>query len=837
MTLQMNLHGDGWVLARAPAKSAGPNWKEAIPCSVPGNIVIDLYQAGLVADPYFGENFRGCKWVDQWTFWYRKTFMTPEVVQGAEKANYYLQFDGLDTFTEIYLNGKSIGKTHNMFMRHRFDITGLVRNQGVNELIVRIDPVSALTIEYADKHGIDLSALGPVAFGYTERVIARKAQMSYGWDQTPHLLAGGIFRNVYLQVCESSCLGEWGWNVCELNLEAQTCILYLQGDVNPFQDEHGELSVSVAGQCQTSSFSGKAKVVEGKWSTHIQVQDARFWWPLALGPANLYKLDIRLEASDGRLLDQRDAKIGLRTFEVITEPKTMQIADYRIGRPDKTTVMDSGSNEGPWTRIPLVEPVEVEVSAFNARVNGENVFLKGFNWQNPEALFGCERADKVERLLDYAVSANANMLRLWGGGTIEIDEFYEMCSAKGIMVWQDFYYACAIYPTDNAAFQQEARIEAADMIARLRNHTCLAMWCGDNESDMIYHDRGMDPQTNVLNKVILPEMLRRYDIQKRYYHPSSPSGGPYPRSDWGGDKRNWGACSPEDNYRHVRQENTRMMSEGGYYTLPALDSIRKFMPIAFEWPLNNSTWALHNGSVDRTLNERKFLIGIEKCINYFDRIDSLEKAVEVSQFAHAWGTKLIAERCRQRKYDCGGVLLWKLNATWPCADGMAVDYYLKPLPSLLYIREAYKPVSVSITQHFEDTKADVTIYVSNDLLREVRSKLMIFIAEAGSDGRLTQVLGTQSKDLIIPVNSSRLVSSIAVRDLNHRDVVFGAILELADVQEAAVGLFSLEPRAIYRALKAHDFDQHKLCRSAVAVNSNMEQAFLEKPIFGGIRYE
>jgi beta-mannosidase len=477
--------------------------------------------------------------------------------------------------------------------------------------------------------------------------------------------------------------------------------------------------------------------------------------------------------------------------------------------------MDTGAESGPWTRVPLDRPTEVEVSPFLVKVNGINVFLKGFNWQNPEVLFGCESVEKVEQLLNYALYANANALRLWGGATVEIDEFYKLCSKKGLLVWQDFYYACAIYPTDHPQFQQTVAAEAADMILRLRNHTCLAMWCGDNESDMIYFDKGIDPASNVVNKVVLPRVLLEHDIQRRYYHPSSPSGGPYPRSDWGGDKRNWGACSPYGNYRHIRQENARLMSEGGYYVLPHMDSIRKFMPRTMEWPLNNATWALHSGSVDTTLSARRFLEGMEACVRYFDTIDSLEKAVEVSQFAHAWGTKLIAERCRQRKFDCGGVLLWKLAASWPCADGMVVDYYLRALLSLEYMREAYKMVNVSITQDFADSHADAEVYVSNDLLREMKGTLEIFTTEVDEEGKMDKFCRLELMDLVIEANSSKPVRRIRTVGLNVENFVIGAVLRLEGYAEYAVGLFTLEPRAAYRALKAHRYDQQLLCRNIV----------------------
>jgi beta-mannosidase len=815
------LNGDDWQLTRSPVKLEKPDWRELIPCAVPGNLVADLFAIGLVPDPYYGENFRAVAWVAEWTFWYRKFFEVEQLKEKKDNHKVYLNFDGIDTFAEIYVNGTSVGKVHNMFMRHRFDVTPFVRHDAENELVVRIDPVRAATQSYASEHGFDIDQLGPAAFGYPERTITRKAQMSYGWDQTPHLLAGGIYRNISLQISEGPYLGDWSWHVDQLQVETRSCLLYLQGEVI---DADRQLNIEISGQCKTSSFSASSQVINGLWELSIPIRHAELWWPLGLGEANLYDIEIKLIDEQSTVFDVKKEKLGLRTVEVVTEPRKKITVDYRIGKPDNNTIMDTGSDEGPWTRVALEEPEEVESTPFIVKVNGQNVFLKGFDWQNPEILFGTETPEKIEKLLDYAVYTHSNCLRLWGGATIEIDEFYQMCSEKGLLVWQDFYFACAIYPVHHPIFQQEIKAEAADMIKRLRNHTCVAMWCGDNESDMIYFDRGIDPETNTINKKILPELLAVYDKQKRYYHPSSPSGGPYPRSDWGGDKRNWGACSPYGNYKHIRQENARIMSEGGYYVLPSVKSIRRFLPKQFEWPLNNMTWALHNGTVDKTIEQRRFVEGIEKCITYFEEISSLEQAVEVSQFAHAWGTKLLAERCRQIKYECGGVLLWKLNASWPCADGMVVDYYLEALLSLEYMREAYKPVSVSITQYFADPKADVEVYVSNDLLSPIDAQLDIFCAEIADTGELTNVLLYKSMRLTIEANISEKIGSLKIENYPQEKIIFGSVLQYEDGSNQSVGLFSLEPRAIYKALKVYHYDQQQLCVEACSLGKKASQS-------------
>lgn len=784
-----------WQLTRAPVGEKTPDWESALPARVPGNIVDDLHRAGLLPDPFYGENFRSCKWTELETFWYRRTLPALESEHGAVR----LCFDGIDTFGEIFVNGHSLGTVHNMHRRWRFDLSGLLRGDGSDELVVRIDPPDAAAHVWAASVGVVPESVERPVFGYPERIYARKAQMSYGWDQTPCLLTGGIHRGVRLEFESGPVLEDFSWRVESLDLAHATATVVVEGAV----PGGGGLMVALEAEGKSTEFAGEAAVDGDHFRIVCLVGKAEFWWPNGMGEPHLYECSLRLRKGD-QVLDEQRLTIGLRTVRVITGPPETVLADYRIGKPDDQPADLDGGGVAHWRRVPLNPPEEVEKRPFRFEVNGCPVFIKGFNWMNPHALLGCVTEAQVRGQVRLAHATHANMLRLNGVATPEMDAFYDACDRCGLLVWQDFYYASALYP-QTEGFLKEAAVEAADIVRRVRNHSCLALWCGDNEADMNLADRGLDAAAYALNRRVLPEVLRKLDSQGRFYHTSCPSGGPYPRSDWGGDKRNWGGWFPADNYYHTRQEAAAFVSEGGSYGMPSIESIRKFMPEVARWPLNSPTWRLHNGALDR--EDRRLWEITLKSMQAHSDFHSLEEAVEVSQFAHAWGSKLLIERCRQRQGDCGGVLLWKFNAVWPCCDGQYIDFYGEKLLGYDYVREAMKPVAVSLTQAFDSPDGDVEVYIANDLSDTVTSKLRTAVVEVGPNGDVRKIACEPTVDCEMAANSSRRVALLPVSDVDPDATAFLAMIDSPTAPvPRSVGLFSLRPGVAYRFMRTLSFD-------------------------------
>jgi beta-mannosidase len=784
-----------WELARSPVHERGPDWGDAIPAQVPGSLLIDLYRAELVPDPYFGENFRACQWAGEWTFWYR-TWFTADEVPGLSREGdrLVLHFETVDTFGEVFLNGHALGRTDNMFVRYDFDVTSTVVWDGVNELVVRIDPPKAALQAWLRAHTVDRT--GVSSLFDADRPFIRKSQMTFGWDNCPYLVSGGIPRPVWLEVRQGAWLEDVAWTVSDVDAETGGATLTMTGSVEGRFDDRTRVAVHASCEGEGHAFEADGAVApDGAWAVVARVEGAKLWWPNGVGHPHLYDVTVELDAPGG-ILDSASLQIGLREFKVITEPAERRWVDYRIGRPEAATgdlIMD-GADIGPWRRVPLDEPVEVEVRTFRLEVNGRRVFIKGLDWQNPDVLVGNETPAQVQRLVDGAADAHMNMLRVWGGGAVELDAFFERCSQRGIMVWHDFFYACALYPRDDA-FLERAGTEAADIVQRLRNHTCLAMWCGDNESDMILYDRGQDPDAYLLNKIVLRDAVATFDLQRRHYHPSSPSGGPYPRSDWGGDKRNWGPWFPHSNYRHIRQESARVISESGSKSLPAVETVRRAMPADRQWPLDNRTWQLHAGDLDNHV--RGDYLKFEACMRFFPEPRSLEEAVETSQFATAWGVKLLIERCRQQKGACGGILVWKNADQWPSLDHGFYDYYGHPRAVYAWSKLAFVPVAISITQHFEDPCADLEVWLVNDLVAPVAGQVTLSALTIDAQGRQVSTTVLAAQPARIGPDDACCVFTYPVKGFDPARTVFVAVFVSQDGATTHEATYTLAPETAY----------------------------------------
>ncbi|NOY80106.1 MAG: hypothetical protein GXP31_03780 [Kiritimatiellaeota bacterium] len=816
----VDLTGNAWQLWRGPDPDTAPVWSESIPARVPGNVLDDLHRAGIVPDPYHSEFFRACAWVDEWTFRYRTTFAVegPEPTEGGGPLSAVcLRFDGIDTFAEVFVNGHSVGTTHNMFRRHVFDVTSLVRFGQENELIVRVDPVVPNAHRWAKSVGVDPGKYRRAFFGFAERLYTRKAQMSFGWDQTPCLLAGGLYRPVYLEVRSGPVIEDVAWRVTDLDVECGTAVLEIQGVVVPAVAGR----ITVCGRSGQSTFQGAADIApkdNGRWETAIPVENARFWWPNGAGEPHLYDVVVRFAARENDGVDERRLRIGLRTIEVVTGPPYRRKMPTETENEPKPSVPDTIDGAVSPNGVGRDGEEWCEVTPFVFKINGRRVFIKGFDWQAPDALFGRVTDHKTRSLLEVARDCHANMIRLWGGGTVESDTFYTTCSELGLLVWQDFFFACAIYPRE-PGFLAEIREEAEDIVRRLRSHTCVACWCGDNESDISEWRRGKRGNfDNPVNKQLLPGVLEALDPQRRYYHASSPSGGPHPMSMRSGDKRNWGAWDAHSNYRFIRRERARFISEGGCCSYPDIESIRMFLPEGLQLPLHNPTWRYHRGALDRQLrcfypDER-----VEGLLAAFGGYESLEDAVEKSQFAQAWGMKFLAEVCRRQKYECGGVLLWKLTECWPCFDLGMIDYYGREKTVLSYIRDAFAPAAVSLTQDYRDDNADIEVFCVNDANKSLRGLLRIVAAQLGPGDRpLVEWREVASMAVDLGPDTVSRAYAFPCDGYPAETTVFLAALELAHPDldpPASVGAYSRTPRAAYEFLRRFDFDIRKAAAAA-----------------------
>jgi beta-mannosidase len=651
-----------------------------LPANVPGDVHLDLMNSGKIPDPFWGRNAELCRWVENVDWWYRKNF---RVNKSSLNRPAILSLDGLDCFATIYLNGEEIGKHEDMFVECELNVTGKLKAE--NTLAVKLaSPIKSVE----DK---DITALK--GSNHEQRVYARKCQMSYGWNFAPHLLTAGIWKIVRIELLdtvqfEDLCLRSTiiDDTTAEVNYEItirsaaqakQKLVIQISGTPENFEGKG--FSQETAMDLEPQGIG----IVTGK----ITVKDARLWFPHTLGDPNLY--NVRVEAlADSKLLDRKTIRYGLRKVEIV-----QRVEDQ----------------ENPHR--------------FYFVINGRPVFAKGANWVPPDALVARVTREKRERLLHLAKAANMNFIRVWGGGTPESDVFYDLCDELGILVWQEFNFACSDYPEDTE-FTELIRYEVEKIVKRLRNRTSLVMWCGSNET-LWENQYGAS-----LFYVTIRDVCQRLD-PTRVYRYSSPYGGYWPNAPEEGTEHFWYVWLGFKPYRYYAQNRGCFVSEFGMQGPPHLKTWQscfvqeQLSPQAVQNEMTSDTPAgaypslvpectafqYHDFQTDR----------FQLYLQEFGEVKTFEDFINLGQLMQATAVKYAVEHFRRRKYNCGGSLYWQLNDVWPATSWAAIDYYLRPKMLYYFTKRFYMPVLVS----FKEELDAVSVWFTNDLPRTLNGKLVV----------------------------------------------------------------------------------------------------------------
>jgi len=668
------------------AHTADFDEREAIPVQVPGDVHTALICAGILPDPYYDGNPEACGWVEDYEWWYRTTFTVPPDLRGER---YDLVFEGLDTLADVYVNGEKVGSAQNMFTPYRFDVTPHLRLGEQNLLAICFHSV----VLEAEKK--DVSRYW-AAF-YKPRVWLRKAQMNWGWDWGPRFVTVGVWRPVRLEAHSLARIAHLfvyttriSDSGAEIRLSAE--IERLRGDtplvVCFFVRDHGR------------DWRVVAPVVDGRAETTLWMESPQLWWTHDLGKPHLYTVEAEL-LDGANVLHSDSIRFGVRTIEVDQSP----------GREPDTT-------------------------NFTFVLNGVKIFAKGADWIPADSLIGSIPAERYRQLVQMARDANMNMLRVWGGGIYESPEFYNACDELGILVWQDFMFSCAAYPDDDEDFVKEVRREAEIVVKQLRNHPCIALWCGNNENqwiDSMFHWN--QPDFPFYGKriydEILPQVCAALD-PSRLYWPSSPWGGDDANSDLAGDKHNWQVwaglvfprksreeprvnSTPEGiSYRHYAEDKGRFISEFGMHGAPALRTLqRNIPPEQFFYDSEGFLYRIKDPDTSR--KEKLFEA-------HLWQPRDIEEYVLLSQLVQAEGLKFGIEHYRRRKFECSGALFWQLNDCWPGISWSVIDYYLNPKGAYHAVTRAFAPLLYTFQQEKDGC---VTLWGVNDTLQEVSSELRL----------------------------------------------------------------------------------------------------------------
>jgi beta-mannosidase len=590
----------------------------AAPMQVPGDAMNALHLAGLIPDPYFGRNEYDLRWIADRDWSLTRAFEFPS---GAPGHGWILEIDGLDTVATVTLNGAEVLKADNAFRRWRVEVQP---RSGRNEIGITFHSnlVEAGKRQQARPFRVPYHAgNSPLPDGN----MLRKPQCHFGWDWNIALAPFGLYGAVRL---------------VHAPLALSKHVLVRQ------HHEAGRIRVAVEVALDrrtdgpvpcSATFDGEtlSRQVEGDAVTfHFVVDDPKLWWPCGLGEQHLYPLTVEVA---GRGEERR---IGLRTMELESKPDA-------AGR------------------------------SFRFKINGHPVFCRGANWIPADALPGRITPGATRGLLQSAVDANMNMLRVWGGGFYEPDWFYGLCDELGLMVWQDFMFSCNLYPADRdflAGVAQEVREQAG----RLQHHACLALWCGDNEliGALTWFEESRNNRDRYLvaydrlNRTI-EDALLSVDPEANWW-PSSPSPGPMSFGDaWhdesSGDMHFWSVWHEGRDFEHYRDVRPRFCSEFGFQSYPSIDVIRRF---AGEDDLNIASTVMESHQKNAGGNARI----AETMFRYFRFPDSFEDFVYLSQVQQGLAIRTAVEYWRSLAPHCMGALYWQLNDTWPVASWSSLDH-------------------------------------------------------------------------------------------------------------------------------------------------------------------
>ena len=650
-----------------------PQTNTTYKATVPGDVHNDLLNSSVIPDPYYSDNANNCAWVAEQDWIYEKKFnITEEMLQDKIK----LVFDGIDTFSEIYINDVKIADTNNMFLRYAFKINDYV-SVGENTLTVKLLSIRKKASEFP-KEGY---------FGCfdIQRIFIRKAQCHFSWDWAPNFPAMGIWQDVRLEILPGN---EISHVIIRPELDGRAAlIVHLGKDLNPW-DVGGKFLRVKVWDCDTTI--EKTVSVDGyKTICNIFIDDVKLWWPKFLGEPHLYNYEVTLIENE-KETHTKCGRFGFRTVEHDQSPADTQKFYCKF------------------------------------KINGVEIFLKGANWVPLDIMTGCIPDDKYCKAIQMAHDANFNCLRVWGGGIYEKDIFFDLCDETGMLVWQDFQFACADIPDDYEGFNEQVIEEVEYQISRLQTHPSFFVATGGNEKTGTVGQ--LKSRGDHLVYYTLCGMCHHLD-GTRPYMPSSPySFGSVGNDLTSGDSH---VNSYEPSIGHGRftefrdilaEREAPMASEIAVQGACRVESLKKYIPQESLWPVNE-IYNLHftrnpyDGYGGIPFVEKQ----IKAATEAFGEFDCLTGYVKHSMALHSEYVRADSEFHRSRKGDCGGAMFWMCSDIWPSGTWALLDYYMIPKASYYAAKRSYKPVTPIVTKHKDGTFA----FVVNDTLSDINGTLNI----------------------------------------------------------------------------------------------------------------
>ncbi|MBK8554711.1 MAG: glycoside hydrolase family 2 protein [Lewinellaceae bacterium] len=706
-----------------------------MPVKVPASIHTALLENKKIEDPFYRDNESRLQWIEATDWEFQCTFQVDDEM--LQRKHLEIHFKGLDTYAHVYLNDSLILETNNMFRSWTADVKNLVK-PGNNALHIYFEsPVKKVENDWKNL-GYELP--GGI------RTMSRKAQFHYGWDWGPKLVGAGILNLPEMLAWDDFLLEDVYFTPLEITDEKARVLARYR-----YRSDADMKTQLIVRYDKVKSLDEKmvyAGVHED--STWFDVPNPRLWWCNGMGEPYLYDFSLELKYQ-GRSIEKADVRSGIRTIELVTTPD------------------DKGQN-------------------FYFKLNGKPVFAKGANYI-PQDMFQDRVAPgQYKALLDDVVASNMNMLRVWGGGIYEEDLFYQLCDARGIMVWQDFMYACALYP-GSGSFLKNAAAEAYEQIVRLRSHPCMALFCGNNENNEAWNNWGWQMQFNESQRAqlwrdyttlfvdLLPTYVSNYGAGIPYWESSPKYGRANPKSLQEGDAHYWGVWHDEEPFSILDKKVPRFMSEFGFQSFPEWRTIVSFTEEQ-DRELESPVMLAHQK------HPRGNALIAEYMKRDYRTPKTFEDFVYVSQLLQAEGMRTGIEAHRRNKPYCMGTLYWQLNDVWPVASWSSIDYYGRWKAMQYYVREIYKPVAA--LPIIEDNI--LKVYGVSDLMLD--TLVNIRVRALSLEGKLLSDVTAQ--DILIHPDSSKVIWQGYLKTVTNKNKADDTVIEIV--------LSSSEGTVIYRRL-------------------------------------
>lgn len=674
-------------------------WSDA---KVPGTIHQDLLNHNRIPNPFYGMNEEAVQWVENEDWMYRTSFVVTEEQLNRDAA--VLELDGLDTYADVFLNGALILRSDNMFVGHKVPVKSVLR-KGENRLLIRFRSAVKEALPQWETNGFDYPADNDHSSKRVS-IYTRKAPYSYGWDWGIRLATCGIWRPVRLVFSDVARIEDYYVRQASVSASKADVDNRLEITNVTFQPVSALLKVAYhysANDTKEVQKQIELRPGENTVSLPVMIDNPHLWMPNGWGEPSLYKFTASVSV-DGVEVASQERQVGLRSIRVVME-------DDEHGK------------------------------SFYFEVNGYPMFAKGANFIPDDALLPNVTTERYKRIFEDVKAANMNMLRVWGGGIYEDDKFYDEADRNGILIWQDFLFACTTYPHD-PLFLKRVEAEAEYNIKRLRGHASLAMWCGNNE---IYEgvrywgwknkytaeafaemNRGYD----VLFRQLLPDMVKRFDSDRFYMH-----GSPY-EANWGrpeswkiADSHNWGTWYGRKPFESFDSEIPRFMSEYGFQAFPEMKTIRTFAEekdFELESPVMN---AHQKATIGNALIKQTMSL-------YYKVPAKFEDLVYVGLVLQGQGMRHGIEAHRRNRPYCMGSLFWQLNDSWPVVSWSSIDYYGNWKAMQYQSQRAFAPVLINAIKEGDD----LCVYLISDELQDrgdVRLTVELMDFDGKSHGKWT----------------------------------------------------------------------------------------------------